>query len=441
VRSLFVLVIVAAGLGCSIADPQPVKPPPQQEEPKEIELILPILIGSKRPDELGDALNALVREKSSGALDHWVKFMQDPRFLQRLDPDPRYPFRRERLERVLEPIARLPAAKANQMLLNLSVDKGILEEPERLDALMRSCGHVRQPSDKLLDFLDQQAVPDSWQANGIVAILARMRSDAACRRIEKRFLAPETEYGRKFAWLTHELLEVRNDRAIVALLGRLLKASAKDAELRDLVVLATFDYRPTEWYDVRRLPIYPKPPARNEASTEALDDLVRIADDVLTMDLSVDVKESVQAERKAIQAILKFRQSGEPERVAKLITHLNSDQFPIREKAMLELTKLGERAGPILRKALRSPQSSEVRNRLELLVAKIAVIDDQKQIDDLIASLDVEDVQSQRRRRIAVRQLRQYGELAGPALFKALPSAKSTQGKELMQGLLADLDN
>ncbi len=56
------------------------------------------------------------------------------------------------------------------------------------------------------------------------------------------------------------------------------------------------------------------------------------------------------------------------ERAARLVADLGSDAFPIRQKAALELDKLGEAALPVLRKVLGGNPSLEVRRRLEKLV-------------------------------------------------------------------------
>jgi hypothetical protein len=60
----------------------------------------------------------------------------------------------------------------------------------------------------------------------------------------------------------------------------------------------------------------------------------------------------------------------DPERLRPLIADLDSDQFAVREKAQRELEKMGEDAGPSLRKALDSKPSAEARRRLESILKK-----------------------------------------------------------------------
>jgi WD40 repeat protein len=58
--------------------------------------------------------------------------------------------------------------------------------------------------------------------------------------------------------------------------------------------------------------------------------------------------------------------------VRRLIEELDSDQFPVRDKAGRALDGLGEAAAPVCREALKARLSAEVRRRLEALVKQTA---------------------------------------------------------------------
>ena len=58
------------------------------------------------------------------------------------------------------------------------------------------------------------------------------------------------------------------------------------------------------------------------------------------------------------------------QRIGRLILDLDSDRFPVREKATQELNRFGELAGPALRNARAAKASAEARQRLEQLLTK-----------------------------------------------------------------------
>jgi hypothetical protein len=59
--------------------------------------------------------------------------------------------------------------------------------------------------------------------------------------------------------------------------------------------------------------------------------------------------------------------AADPQKVARWITDLDSNQFSVREKATRELEKLGESAQPAMRKALENQLKPEAKRRLERL--------------------------------------------------------------------------
>jgi hypothetical protein len=70
---------------------------------------------------------------------------------------------------------------------------------------------------------------------------------------------------------------------------------------------------------------------------------------------------------------LKAAVAADPQRAAALIADLGSRQFPVREKASLELAKMSDLAAGSLRDALRAKPALEVRKRIEDLLKKLMV--------------------------------------------------------------------
>jgi hypothetical protein len=62
---------------------------------------------------------------------------------------------------------------------------------------------------------------------------------------------------------------------------------------------------------------------------------------------------------------------GDAQRAAKLIVDLDDDSFDVRERASAGLAAMGPAIGPLLKQALAGTQSSEVRQRLEILLSKL----------------------------------------------------------------------
>ncbi len=73
-----------------------------------------------------------------------------------------------------------------------------------------------------------------------------------------------------------------------------------------------------------------------------------------------------------LRKVLSPAAAAAPEEIRKLIAQLDERRFPIREKAMQELTRLGGQAGPALKAALEAKPSSEVAKRLQQLVERLS---------------------------------------------------------------------
>jgi len=318
-----------------------------------------------------NAAISLCQTEDTKNLGSVVEFLRASDFLRRLDSKDDYDYQPQlRIERILIEIGKLSGAKAENVLLSLGENEVIMAHPRRRDAIVMATGKIRHPSKKLFDFLDAQAKTKSVQVYTVVAALGTMRSPKALQRIEEWFHTSELHTSSKIGWFTQELIQHRNDPAIVALYERLLKGRIEDRALRSVVVQSLFDYRPREWYEPSHI-APPRPPFRREASTEVLQQLLVIADQSVQLDISEDTKEGVRKARTEVEAILKFRQDGGPEHITKLISQLDDKSFPVREHATRELEKYGDWAEPALRAALERTPTLEAQRRIQTLLSKL----------------------------------------------------------------------
>jgi hypothetical protein len=105
-----------------------------------------------------------------------------------------------------------------------------------------------------------------------------------------------------------------------------------------------------------------------------------------------------------------------PKQLDSLLANLDSDAFRVREKAAAELEKLGEAAGPAMRKALEGKPALEARRRLERLLHKLRRVSPEPERLRELRALEVLE-------RIDTTEVRQTLE----ALAAGMPEARLTQ--------------
>jgi hypothetical protein len=337
------------------------------------------LSANKKASDLELLAIAACKSRNGRDVDELTRLLLDAKFLANLEEegdDPRVPPEKipwpgARLGGILRSLARNHPAKAEKAFLGLGKDKRFMGENTRVEALMRACGEFKDPSKEVLDFLESQAAPRTWQNNIVDGILAKMGSAGALERIRKRMAVPQLNVGRDV--FQDILIEQRDRWEVIGLYRGVIEDGLKDAETRNMVVQTLFDYRPG-WYGVRCGPEvrWPKPPDRRGASSEILGELVKIADLTAKLDLTDETRQSVAKGRKEIEEIIDFRKSGKPELIAKHIKNLDSPSFQERDKATRELKQFGDWAEPQLRKALEASPTPEARSRIDMILREIA---------------------------------------------------------------------
>jgi hypothetical protein len=117
-----------------------------------------------------------------------------------------------------------------------------------------------------------------------------------------------------------------------------------------------------------------------------------------------------------LKARLRSVATVDPKQLGSLLAGLDSDAFEVREKATAELEKLGESAGPAMRKALEGKPALEARRRLERLLHKLRRVSPEPERLRELRALEVLE-------RIDSTEVRQTLE----ALAGGMPEARLTQ--------------
>lgn len=269
-----------------------------------------ILQKSRQPEELESTAIALCRSADSKALDVVAAKLLDPDFLARIDPKGDYESfeTQRRTTAVVKALGRAGTAKADELLLQLIDNKPFVSNHYRLDGIIDAAGFIKHPSKRLLEFVSSKAYPGSAFTGTAISTFARIGLFSTHSEIEKRLTSLDYDIVYKLSWLSNDLLPLRNEPPIVKLYGRLLTIDLKDPRLRNRVVQTLFDYRPREWYGQVDEGNDPKPPPRKEASTDVLQDLLKISEHALKLDITKDTRQSVEMAKKEIAGILTLRE-------------------------------------------------------------------------------------------------------------------------------------
>jgi hypothetical protein len=271
---------------------------------------LRVLRESRDPSELESAALSLLQSDDKGALTALTKFLKDEDFVRRIDDDEAYRhqhYTKLRLFRILGAIGALSTEDADAVLLELSQDALYARKPgaatSRYAALLVAAGGLRKPSDALLDFLEEQAARGRAYSPNAIVSLGRMASDRAQDIVVSHVLST----GR----FPDLFLTLRNDPNVVALYGRLIvhAETIKNVERRNFIAQSLL--RPQFLWGEPDA-VMSSPP-REEASTEVLREVLKIADIVLKQEdlYEPQTLEDARKGREEIEKILAEREKTE----------------------------------------------------------------------------------------------------------------------------------
>jgi hypothetical protein len=270
------------------------KPPPANQIQEELRNV-------KDPDQLLALALKSCTSTDSAALATVIEAVKDPYFCDRLDPDgeekpvvivhgkpPPDFLEPMRLQKLMYAIASLPGEVGCRSILAIAESKTFTSQMkvgktgphQRMEALIIACGNVRNPSPELLTFMDRKLAEDNYWSSRVICAWVRMRSEAACPKLEQRVKEANDKLGGEMRGFYVEVLFAsRNEPTTVDLYKRLISGNIKDAGLRNTIVQTVFDYRPREWYGINapRVERYLPVPNRHAASTVVLRELMNIA--------------------------------------------------------------------------------------------------------------------------------------------------------------------
>jgi hypothetical protein len=269
---------------------------------------LAVLKRSKDKEELATTARALIRGQDPKAIDQLLLQLADPDFLGRLDSEEDYKFASSklRIRSLLECLAKLPTPRGEEAILKLAADPTFSKRPERVDGLIRSSAYVEKASGKLVEYLLAQTNNPYSSVHSVFFALTAIRSEEACKAMEKVLRSSEHSLGRRQDLVLYHLVHDRYEPNMVAMSGRLLAAGLKDKELLDLIVATIFEYRADEWFGADTTQ-FPPPSKLKNASTEVLHTLAKLADQALKLDVTEKTKEGVRKGQKEIQEVLATR--------------------------------------------------------------------------------------------------------------------------------------
>lgn len=182
-----------------------------------------------------------------------------------------------RVAGVMQILAENSSPLAWNILIELTNSPAFLEHRARVELLIQALVPIKPAPREAVDFWERHFQPEDGYSSVTVWALLDNGSEPAIALFEKKMLDsmfPETE--REY-WLTAVVLQHRNDLPLLQACDRMLDSSLEEP-YRLLLVDVLFDYKPDDWYGAR---YWYKPPPRNDATPDALEQLRALAQKAL----------------------------------------------------------------------------------------------------------------------------------------------------------------
>ena len=226
---------------------------------------------SADPGDLYSHTCQLARSTNGNDIAALYRRLSDASFLEQLDSTDAYdgPAVHLRVAGVMQTLAENSTIQAEALLLYLTQSSVYLAERARVELLIQALVKIRPAPAEAVAFWEKHFQPEDGYTPITVWALLNNGSEPAIALFERKMLDvnfPETE--REY-WLKAEVLQHRNDLSLLQACNRLLESSLEE-QYRLLLIDVIFDYQPDDWYGAR---YRYKPPPREHASKEAIDEL------------------------------------------------------------------------------------------------------------------------------------------------------------------------
>lgn len=246
-RTLLMAIVLSTGclFGCEPgsqpgARPQGVEMDAQQET---------VLRTSNVPDDL--LATAERYAGSDNPADHQTlrQVLGTNAFLNRLDTAEDYtePPRSLRLARVMHVLMENPSPEAAKTLVELTRATEFTARLPRQYLLIRALIEVRPSPPDAIAFWRTHGEPRAVHRHNTVVALVKNRSRPALALLEDLFADSTHDPDERVMWMRESILVFRHELSVLEMCDRLLRGRLQ-ADLRDDLVEALFDYQPDAWY-------------------------------------------------------------------------------------------------------------------------------------------------------------------------------------------------
>src|SRR6185295_7136649 len=193
------------------------------------------------------------------------------------------------LERILAAIGGNPTQHAGAILVGLARSPDFLEIDERRIPLLSALGAVRPMTGEGAAVVRQAAAEGYYST--VIPLLIENSSPRALALLEELILDPQVDPESRASDLHSGLLPHRIEVAVLHSVERLLAQPLEPRVERGLLE-TIFEHRSREWFGPAINP--PRPPPWEEASTEALRQVLHLAQRARSRGLSAELSESVE---------------------------------------------------------------------------------------------------------------------------------------------------